>query len=531
MGAPLSLVDNRFNNDPILSQSVASDYWISRLEDREAIVTDRCGVSSGIDPALGVEPYDGDPRKWDMFNAPTRHPIFKYLRKLLSPQVRDSVAIYLYNPALYHQALRTLKHRYGDRRLIAQYSVKALRNIKPLRHENVAELDRFACELHGITTSLSKTGDELELYSAGNLHDVVAKLTYRLRERWLESARRMSRQVNLLDLDECLSELVLTKRSASVFEVRDDKADQRLVRSKPYGKSRVNTVTSAPDKIVFSGVHCRQCHHLQHCTQFNVLPVRAVFEVSDDKADQRLVRSKAYGKSRVNTVTSAPDKIVLSCVHCRQCHHLQHCAQFNVLPVQERIYIVKKSKLCFSCLEGGHVARNCKKRKICGIDGCTRKHHNLLHSWAQVTPVSAQSSHVGQPEKAAKLTRVGATSRVPNSTVLLSVVPVCVHRSISSSLTYALLDPGSEATLITEEMANKLALTRKKSTVRLSTFYGSVPITTSAMVSFQVSATDGMYTVHVKNAITVPGLNLSQRTMDWPQLKWKWSHPEGNYPA
>ncbi|KFD60240.1 hypothetical protein M514_27583 [Trichuris suis] len=337
MGAPASLVDNRFNGDPILSQSMASDYWISRLEDREAIITDQYRASSGIDPALGVEPYDGDPRKWDMFIGSFRalvHDVMPsdairiaYLRKLLSPQVRDSVATYLYNPALYHQALRTLKHRYGDRRLIAQYSVKALRNIKPLRHEDVAELDRFACELHGITTSLSKTGDELELYSAGNLHDVVAKLTYRLRERWLESARRMSRQVNLLDLDEWLSELVLTKRSA------------------------------------------------------------AVFEVSDDKADQRLVRSKAYGKSRVNTVTSAPDKIVLSCVHCRQCHHLQHCAQFNVLPVQERIYIVKKSKLCFSCLEGGHVARNCKKRKICGIDGCTRKHHNLLHSWAQVTPV------------------------------------------------------------------------------------------------------------------------------------------------
>ncbi|KFD45444.1 hypothetical protein M513_13676 [Trichuris suis] len=495
MGAPASLVDNRFNGDPILSQSMASDYWISGLEDREAIITDQYRASSGIDPALGVEPYDGDPRKWDMFIGSFRalvHDVMPsdairiaYLRKLLSPQVRDSVATYLYNnPALYHQAVRRLKHRYGDRRLIAQYSVKALRNIKPLRHEDVAELDRFACELHGITTSLSKTGDELELYSAGNLHDVVAKLTYRLRERWLESARRMSRQVNLLDLDEWLSELVLTKRSA------------------------------------------------------------AVFEVSDDKPDQRLVRSKAYGKSRVNTVTSAPDKIVLSCVHCRQCHHLQHCAQFNVLPVQERIYIVKKSKLCFSCLEGGHVARNCKKRKICGIDGCTRghvarnckkrkicgidgctrKHHNLLHSWAQVTPVSAQSSHVGQPEKAAKLTHVGATSRVPNSTVLLSVVPVCVHGSTSSSLTYALLDPGSEATLITEEMANKLGLTRKKSTVRLATFYGSVPITTSAMVSFQVSATDGMYTVHVENAITVPGLNLSQRTMDWPQLKWKWSH-------
>ncbi|KFD49855.1 hypothetical protein M513_09322 [Trichuris suis] len=162
MGAPLSLGDNRFNDDPILSQSMASDYWISRLEDREAIITDQCRVSSGIDPALGVEPYDGDPRKWDMFVGSFRalmHDVMPsdairiaYLRKLLSPQVLDSVATYLYNPALYHQALRTLKHRYSDRRLIAQYSVKALRNIKPLRPEDVAELDRFACELHGFTT-------------------------------------------------------------------------------------------------------------------------------------------------------------------------------------------------------------------------------------------------------------------------------------------------------------------------------------------------------------------------------------------
>ncbi|KFD49854.1 hypothetical protein M513_09321 [Trichuris suis] len=205
----------------------------------------------------------------------------------------------------------------------------------------------------------------------------------------------MSRQVNLLDLDEWLSELVLTKRSA------------------------------------------------------------AVFEVSDDKADQRLVRSKAYGKSRVNTAD------------------MWH-----------------------------GIVRNENLR------------HRWVHTWAQVTPVSAQSSHVGQPEKAAKVTHVGATSRVPSSTVLLSVVPVCVHGSTSSSLTYALLDPGSEATLITEEMDNKLGLTRKKSTVRLATFYVSVPITTSAMVSFQVSGTDGMYTTHVKNVITVPGLNLSQRTMD-----------------
>uniref|UniRef100_A0A5S6QBS4 Uncharacterized protein n=1 Tax=Trichuris muris TaxID=70415 RepID=A0A5S6QBS4_TRIMR len=156
-----------------------------------------------------------------------------YLRRLLSPQVRDSIASYLHNPELYQDALKDLRHPYGDRRLIAQYSLKALRGMEPLkqsltdlpgavptplRNTDLKELDRFSCELHGIICSLVKSGHEAETIPAGNLQDVVSKLTPRLREKWKEKARSLPCPVNLQSLDELLCDFVLTKRSAAIFD-------------------------------------------------------------------------------------------------------------------------------------------------------------------------------------------------------------------------------------------------------------------------------------------------------------------------
>uniref|UniRef100_A0A5S6Q0Z1 CCHC-type domain-containing protein n=1 Tax=Trichuris muris TaxID=70415 RepID=A0A5S6Q0Z1_TRIMR len=468
-------IQGNARDDHALSESMAPDAWISSLGGEESAATQRYAVPSAIDPTSGVEPYDGDPRKWDMFigsfkalvhdTIPSDAVRIAYLGRLLAPRVRDSVATYLYNPALYHQALQTLKRKYGDRRLIAQYSVNALRCIKPLRREDIAGLDRFVCELHGVVSSLMKTGNELEVHSVGNLHDVVKKLTPHLRERWLENARRLSRPVNLLDLDEWLSELVLTKRSAAIFDADDDRSEQR-----------------------------------------------------------RVVKSKAYGEPRVNAVTSKPIKATQTCAHCQRRHRLRECPDFNALSVEERTSVVKNAKHCFSCLEAGHVARNCKEGRICGINGCKGRHNALIHRSASMHSGGVESPLPEQPSGAPETVHIGTASHASNATVLLSVVPVLLRGPNGLNVTSALLDPGSEVTLITEEMASKLGLARKTSMVRLATFCGSVPVTTSAMVSFEVSSTDGEYTVKVKDAITVPGLNLARRVMDWPRLKGNWPH-------
>jgi len=46
---------------------------------------------------------------------------------------------------------------------------------------------------------------------------------------------------------------------------------------------------------------------------------------------------------------------------------------------------MKKHKLCWHCLRSGHFINKCRVNvgKLCGVDGCQRKHHPNVH-----TPVS-----------------------------------------------------------------------------------------------------------------------------------------------
>ena len=45
----------------------------------------------------------------------------------------------------------------------------------------------------------------------------------------------------------------------------------------------------------------------------------------------------------------------------------------------QKIEVVKGNPLCFTCLEAGHRSVNCRLRKKCGVDKCTKLHHNFLH--------------------------------------------------------------------------------------------------------------------------------------------------------
>ena len=40
---------------------------------------------------------------------------------------------------------------------------------------------------------------------------------------------------------------------------------------------------------------------------------------------------------------------------------------------------VKSNQLCFRCLNGNHVEKDCKYSRICDINDCTDTHNRLLH--------------------------------------------------------------------------------------------------------------------------------------------------------
>ena len=69
------------------------------------------------------------------------------------------------------------------------------------------------------------------------------------------------------------------------------------------------------------------------------------------------------------------------CPVCKAKHGLWRCSKFIALAAKERQAVIKRFKLCFHCLGSGHRVSSCKfyQKQLCGVKGCQRFHHKLLH--------------------------------------------------------------------------------------------------------------------------------------------------------
>ena len=101
------------------------------------------------------------------------------------------------------------------------------------------------------------------------------------------------------------------------------------------------------------------------------------------------------------------------------------------------------------------------------------------------------------------------------------VVPIRVHVGEKSIDTYAMLDSGSDASLIRQDVARRLGLRRRSNSFLFGTFHGTEMIK-SSMVSFKISAVDDSFTFEVNNAFSIPNLNVSRMANNWENIKHAW---------
>jgi hypothetical protein len=79
-------------------------------------------------------------------------------------------------------------------------------------------------------------------------------------------------------------------------------------------------------------------------------------------------------------LTGAPRKQRPPCSLCENANHdLGYCPKFKTLDINEKRAAVDKAKACSGCLRSGHFIRDCRSKKKCTHEGCTRSHHPLLH--------------------------------------------------------------------------------------------------------------------------------------------------------
>ena len=60
--------------------------------------------------------------------------------------------------------------------------------------------------------------------------------------------------------------------------------------------------------------------------------------------------------------------------------------------MEVRWTVAKKIHACFSWLNLGHSGREWRKKRVCPVEGCQRKHNKLLYEDSLRVPLPAQSN-------------------------------------------------------------------------------------------------------------------------------------------
>ena len=281
-------------------------------------------------------------------------------------------------------------------------------------------------------------------------------------------------------------------------------------------------------------------------TYFN--PLANIIANQEKKGNNTRTNLKEDLLKNVNTINQGPsssnDSDTLSpgnsnkevkCFLCSHNHRLMDCQKFQKQGVSERKTFVKKEKLCFNCLSKAHSSKDCPSHFRCRVTDCKQKHHTLLH---QDKPNSVpNNATVNKPENDSE-----SQPNTQNSTVnlncnsvskplfhnfgpFLQVLPLFVSNQYGKRVKVnALLDSGSDSTLISKDLADELNLTGKEYSLRFSNALNLNDKFKSKLVNFSLFSKKHPEEVNVNNAWVVENLNLPKYQINKKNLQNDFSY-------
>lgn len=190
------------------------------------------------------------------------------------------------------------------------------------------------------------------------------------------------------------------------------------------------------------------------------------------KSQQEAGSSKPFPHNRkFNTnnkssdISSKNSKVLhvqeIKCPHCFAEHKLHNCEKFLQLPKEMKLKTVKQHKYCINCIFN-HNGNKCHSKKRCLT--CSGRHHTLLHDcFTDDKQNNAIDKNLKQEEHSKQSSGNGVHASQQNLTeTLLTTALVRVTAANSTQLVLrALIDQGSQVSLITEKAAQQLGLKRQ----------------------------------------------------------------------
>ncbi|XP_029169628.1 uncharacterized protein LOC114939494 [Nylanderia fulva] len=253
------------------------------------------------------------------------------------------------------------------------------------------------------------------------------------------------------------------------------------------------------------------------------------------QSQQQTIKTHYQGRTKDSNANN-----INSCSICSAKHYTTSCPQYINKTIQQRLAIVSKHKLCYNCL-GHHRVSACRITKRC--HKCGRKHHTTIH---QNNPQSSNSESNKSTTKESTVTSSKSTdaqvlhstsAQTTSSLVLLATAQVIIiSETGEQSRVRALIDQGSEISLISERIVQQLRLPRTKSSLSLIGIGARKSGTTRDMSLFKLKNSDGDFeqslSAHILPKLTTSIPSMKVENPDWPHLKGlKLADPNFKFPG
>ena len=162
--------------------------------------------------------------------------------------------------------------------------------------------------------------------------------------------------------------------------------------------------------------------------------------------------------------------------------------------------------------------KDCKSERVCGVNGCTKKHNRMLHVDFE------KSEKDNKTEEPRSQNKAGSSSMLSTgNSGVIQLIPVSIGSDRRCVETIALCDTGSTVSFMDQSLVSLLRLKGKESVMSVAGIHGLSDMKTE-VVTANVGPSETKTIGDTLTFCSHPNLNVGNKKYDFQTLKQKYDY-------